>query len=98
MDGVHDVGGMHGFGPVEREADEPTFHARWEADSRGCGRVVAGAAIVGMVGPVTWENRAPWQTPRARPWAYEELLLGANGDGPERLHRDSSYDADLRGQ
>jgi nitrile hydratase len=31
MDGVHDVGGMHGFGPVEREADEPTFHARWEA-------------------------------------------------------------------
>jgi nitrile hydratase len=22
---------MHGFGPVEREADEPTFHAAWEA-------------------------------------------------------------------
>src|SRR5262245_11644848 len=31
MDGVHDVGGMHGFGPVEREADEPVFHAPWEA-------------------------------------------------------------------
>jgi nitrile hydratase subunit beta len=31
MDGVHDLGGMHGFGPVEREANEPPFHARWEA-------------------------------------------------------------------
>ena len=31
MNGVHDLGGMHGFGPVEREADEPVFHAAWEA-------------------------------------------------------------------
>ena len=31
MDGVHDLGGMHGFGPVEREPDEPVFHAPWEA-------------------------------------------------------------------
>jgi nitrile hydratase len=31
MNGVHDLGGMHGFGAVEREADEPKFHADWEA-------------------------------------------------------------------
>ena len=31
MDGIHDLGGMHGFGPVEREDSEPPFHARWEA-------------------------------------------------------------------
>lgn len=31
MNGVHDLGGMHGFGPVERERDEPVFHAPWEA-------------------------------------------------------------------
>ncbi len=31
MDGIHDFGGMHGFGPIEREADEPAFHERWEA-------------------------------------------------------------------
>lgn len=31
MDGVHDLGGMHGFGPVERETDEPVFHGAWEA-------------------------------------------------------------------
>ena len=30
MDGVHDFGGMHGFGKVEREENEPYFHAEWE--------------------------------------------------------------------
>ena len=31
MNGVHDMGGMHGFGPVQRAAaDEPLFHAPWE--------------------------------------------------------------------
>jgi nitrile hydratase len=30
MNGAHDMGGMHGFGPVEPEADEPVFHAGWE--------------------------------------------------------------------
>jgi nitrile hydratase len=34
MNGVHDLGGMHGFGPIEREADEPLFHAAWEARVR----------------------------------------------------------------
>jgi len=31
MNGVHDMGGMHGMGPIQREKDEPVFHARWEA-------------------------------------------------------------------
>ena len=31
MNGIHDLGGMHGFGPVEREENEPPFHAPWEA-------------------------------------------------------------------
>lgn len=30
MNGVHDLGGMHGFGSVAREANEPVFHAEWE--------------------------------------------------------------------
>jgi nitrile hydratase subunit beta len=30
MDGVHDLGGIDGFGPVEREPDEPVFHEDWE--------------------------------------------------------------------
>ena len=35
MDGVHDMGGMDGFGKVEPEPNEPVFHAPWE------GRVLA---------------------------------------------------------
>jgi hypothetical protein len=31
MNGIHDMGGMHGFGSVEREADEPVFHCAWES-------------------------------------------------------------------
>lgn len=31
MDGIHDLGGMNGFGPVEIERGEPTFHEPWEA-------------------------------------------------------------------
>jgi nitrile hydratase subunit beta len=31
MDGIHDMGGMHGFGKVEPELNEPVFHAAWEA-------------------------------------------------------------------
>lgn len=35
MNGVHDMGGMHGFGPVLPEANEPVFHAPWEGRVRG---------------------------------------------------------------
>ena len=31
MNGVHDLGGMHGFGPVAAEENEPVFHAEWES-------------------------------------------------------------------
>ena len=31
MNGIHDMGGMHGFGPIAPERDEPVFHERWEA-------------------------------------------------------------------
>jgi len=31
MNGVHDMGGMHGFGPVIPEQNEPVWHAPWEA-------------------------------------------------------------------
>ncbi len=31
MDGIHDLGGMSGFGAVEVEPGEPMFHERWEA-------------------------------------------------------------------
>lgn len=30
MNGVHDMGGMQGYGPVMPEANEPLFHGEWE--------------------------------------------------------------------
>ncbi len=30
MNGIHDMGGMHGMGPIQHEANEPVFHERWE--------------------------------------------------------------------
>ena len=39
MNGVHDMGGQQGFGPVVPEANEPPFHHAWEG--RALGLVVA---------------------------------------------------------
>jgi nitrile hydratase beta subunit len=44
MNGVHDMGGMDGFGKVEPELDEPVFHAAWEA------RVMAMNRAMGATG------------------------------------------------
>ncbi|HEY3909366.1 MAG TPA: nitrile hydratase subunit beta [Stellaceae bacterium] len=41
---LHDMGGMHGFGRVEPEPDEPPFHQRWE------GRVLAMQRAIGFTG------------------------------------------------
>jgi hypothetical protein len=30
MNGIHDLGGMQGFGPIERQENEPVFRADWE--------------------------------------------------------------------
>jgi nitrile hydratase len=30
MNGVHDLGGVHGMGPIRYEKNEPVFHAPWE--------------------------------------------------------------------
>ena len=31
MDGIHDMGGMDGYGQVVTESNEPVFHATWES-------------------------------------------------------------------
>jgi nitrile hydratase len=42
MNGIHDMGGMHGFGPVVVEANEPVFHADWEKRVHGMVYVIVG--------------------------------------------------------
>ena len=44
MNSIHDMGGMHGFGKVEAEPNEPVFHAPWE------GRVLALQRCLGYAG------------------------------------------------
>ena len=42
---VHDMGGMHGFGPVEAEPNEPLFHAAWEARVRALQRAMGATGV-----------------------------------------------------
>jgi nitrile hydratase beta subunit len=35
MNGIHDMGGMHGMGPIEVREDERPFHAEWEGRAWG---------------------------------------------------------------
>ena len=35
MNGVHDMGGQQGYGPVRIEANEPLFHGEWERRALG---------------------------------------------------------------
>jgi hypothetical protein len=43
LNGVHDIGGMDGFGAIHLETDEPVFHELWE--SRVFGMFVTGAGL-----------------------------------------------------
>ncbi len=58
MDGIHDMGGMDGFGKVEVEQNEPPFHEKWE------GRVMAMQRAMGYAGA--------WHIDHAR-YAQERL-------------------------
>jgi nitrile hydratase subunit beta len=43
VDGIHDLGGMQGFGAVDHSPAEPAFPHRWQAVSRALMIVVTGA-------------------------------------------------------
>ena len=42
MNGVHDMGGMHGMGAIKEDKDEPVFHATWEGRAYGVTRAMGG--------------------------------------------------------
>lgn len=46
MNGIHDLGGMAGFGAVVVERDEPTFHEPWEALGYALGSI--GLDVLGL--------------------------------------------------
>ena len=75
MNGVHDMGGMDGFGKVEPEANEPTFHEQWE------GRVMAMVRAMGAAGAYNidtsrfYRETLPPQVYLASSY-YQKWLLG----------------------
>lgn len=79
MNSAHDMGGVHGFGPVVQEDNEPIFHGDWER--RVLGLYVAGSATG------AWNIDMARFTREARPpqeylgWSYYRLWLA----GFERL-------------
>jgi nitrile hydratase subunit beta len=52
VNGIHDMGGMQGMGPIQYEKNEPVFHARWE------GRVLALMGALGATGKLRSGGRA----------------------------------------
>jgi nitrile hydratase beta subunit len=81
VNGVHDMGGMHGFGPVEPEANEPVFHSDWEARVLALNRALGYArawnidmsrAAIEMLPPDVYLTRSYYEK-----WALrmERLLL-----------------------
>ncbi|HEX2216166.1 MAG TPA: nitrile hydratase subunit beta [Xanthobacteraceae bacterium] len=91
MNGVHDMGGMDGFGKVEPEPNEPVFHAEWE------GRVMAMMRAMSFAGAwnidmsrASRENLPPdvyLSSSYYRKWALgmEDLLVEKGLAGKDEL-------------
>ena len=91
MNGVHDMGGMDGFGKVEVEPNEPVFHHRWES------RVMAMVRAFGANGGVNIDMQRfsresiPPATYLAASYyekwflGLESVLLGRNFVGADEL-------------
>jgi len=91
MNGIHDLGGMHGFGAVVPEPNEPVFHAAWER------RAFALTLAMGALG--RWNidmSRSARERRSAADYlgktyyelwldALERLVIGANLAAPEEI-------------
>ena len=88
MNGVHDMGGAHGHGPVEVEADEPVFHAAWHGRAYGLQRGMRAAGLMNLDEFRHEQERVPPQEYLAlgyyERWitAMERILERTNGVAP----------------
>jgi nitrile hydratase len=77
MDGIHDLGGKEGYGPVEIEPDEPVFHEAWE---RRAARVVFASFMVGNFSGGEYRHAIERMEPAwylTSPY-YEHMLTGVS--------------------
>lgn len=75
MNGVHDMGGMHGMGAITAEHDEPVFHASWEARVFGINRAM-GAWRLWSIDAGRFQRELIAPTDYFRMSYYERFLAG----------------------
>ena len=94
MNGIHDMGGMHGFGSIDREENEPVFHAPWEGRvlgmvQHGPVRVAGGfRSAIERIPPARYLSSSYYER-----WliALEETLVGAGVLTPEELDERTAF-------
>ncbi len=72
---IHDMGGMHGFGPVKPEPNEPVFHAPWEGRVHALQRAMGVAELWSIDGGRASLESIPPQTYLASTY-YQRWFLG----------------------
>jgi len=83
VNGVHDMGGMHGFGKVAPDADERPFHATWEARVLAMQRAIRFARAWNIDMSRDAIERQPPQRYLAASY-YERWLMGMETSAVEK--------------
>lgn len=89
MNGVHDMGGMHGLGPIVPEPETEGFHARWEARVHALtlasptrGNIDAGRHRIELMPAAEYLRLSYYEKWLAR---LEQLLVAGGHVTPEEL-------------
>ena len=95
MNGVHDMGGMDGFGKVEVERDEPVFHADWEARTMALVRAMGAAGAFNIDTSRFYREALPPHVylQRFRPTniaAWKNLVPMQPGESPDVILRQAA--------
>jgi nitrile hydratase subunit beta len=95
MNGIHDMGGLHGFGRVVVEQDEPVFHEPWEGRVFGIaqsfrGNIDAGRHSLERLDPVTYLKEGyfgRWLASMERALQALGIVTGADIEARMRARR-----------
>jgi nitrile hydratase subunit beta len=75
VNGVHDMGGMDGFGKVEAEPNEPMFHTEWESRVLAMVRAMGAAGAFNIDASRFYREALPPEVYLASSY-YKKWLLG----------------------
>jgi len=92
MSGVHDMGGVHGFGHMEPEENEPVFHEEWEGRMFGLmvstGRDYFSRGAIESIEPATYLSSSYYEK-----WlmALEKVMVAKGVLSPDELEGRTGY-------